>query len=64
MSLRTAAARAAAAVAAFVLVYLMAGFVAWNLDASTWSTFGRIYVVIVGLGAAFIAATFPEGGPA
>ena len=37
-----------AALTVAVVVYLLAGFIAWNWDASTWDVGGRFYVALIG----------------
>jgi len=37
-----------AALAAFGLVYLLAGFIAWDWDASAWDIGARFYVAVTG----------------
>jgi hypothetical protein len=54
--------RLIAALAAFVAVYLLAGFVAWNWDASDWHPLSRFYTALFGSVAAGLAATFPGSG--
>jgi len=51
----------AAAAAAFFGVYLLAGFIAWDLNPATWDIGGRLYVGVIGAMCAAIAASIAEG---
>jgi hypothetical protein len=50
---------AAAALAAFVLVYLLAGFVVWDWNPANWTELGRFIVALFGTSLAVVTATAP-----
>ena len=53
---------ALAALAGFAVVYLLAGFVAWDWDASQWDVGGRFYVALVGATVAIAAFGIAASG--
>jgi hypothetical protein len=54
--------RLIAALAAFVAVYLLTGFILWDMDPGAWSMDARVCVAFGGAGAAIWAAAYPGFG--